>query len=78
MADPVLIKVASVCVTCSKAPWCGHRIGEPVKEASCEDFEKLKGRPGKAHRGLCVNCDRREGCTLPRPPGGVWHCEEYE
>jgi len=28
-------------------------------------------------RGLCVNCAKREGCNLPRPDGGVWHCEEY-
>lgn len=28
-------------------------------------------------RGLCVNCDNRATCTLPRPAGGVWHCEEY-
>lgn len=28
--------------------------------------------------GLCVNCDHRESCTLPRPVGGVWHCEEYQ
>jgi hypothetical protein len=27
--------------------------------------------------GLCVNCEHRAGCTLPRDPGGVWHCEEY-
>lgn len=27
--------------------------------------------------GLCVNCDLVETCTLPRPEGGVWHCEEY-
>lgn len=27
--------------------------------------------------GLCRNCDKRDGCTFPKPPGGVWHCEEY-
>ncbi len=29
------------------------------------------------HLGLCTNCEHRETCTLPRPAGGVWHCEEY-
>jgi len=29
-------------------------------------------------RGLCVNCAHRADCCLPRPEGGVWHCEEYE
>jgi hypothetical protein len=27
--------------------------------------------------GLCVNCDNAKTCTLPKPEGGVWHCEEY-
>jgi hypothetical protein len=30
-----------------------------------------------AYGGLCVNCAERRNCTLPRPEGGVWHCEEY-
>ena len=29
------------------------------------------------YKGLCVNCDSRNTCTLPRPEGGIWHCEEY-
>jgi hypothetical protein len=28
--------------------------------------------------GLCANCKHRETCKFPKPPGGVWHCEEYE
>jgi len=28
-------------------------------------------------RGLCVNCDHRDVCTLRKPEGGVWRCEEY-
>jgi hypothetical protein len=27
--------------------------------------------------GLCVNCEDRDTCAFPKPPGGVWHCEEY-
>ncbi len=30
-----------------------------------------------AERGLCVNCEERNYCLRPKPPGGVWHCEEY-
>ncbi len=30
------------------------------------------------HKGLCMNCDERETCMLPRPESGVWHCEEYK
>jgi hypothetical protein len=28
-------------------------------------------------RGLCVNCDLQYGCTYPKPPRGVWNCDEY-
>jgi len=28
-------------------------------------------------KGLCQNCENRETCLLPKPEGGVWHCEEY-
>lgn len=40
--------------------------------------------PGHALRdenalpGLCGNCEKRASCLLPRPAGGLWHCEEYE
>lgn len=27
--------------------------------------------------GLCSNCAHRGACRLPKPEGGVWHCEEY-
>ena len=27
--------------------------------------------------GLCMNCENRRTCTLPKLAGGVWHCEEY-
>ncbi len=29
-------------------------------------------------KGLCVNCVHRDTCQLPKPRGGVWHCEMYE
>ncbi len=34
-------------------------------------------RNSDRHKGLCVICDGRETCMFPKPPGGVWHCEEY-
>lgn len=27
--------------------------------------------------GLCKNCANRHHCTLRKPLGGVWHCEEF-
>jgi glutamate dehydrogenase (NAD(P)+) len=30
------------------------------------------------YKGLCANCGKDETCTISRPEGGVWRCEEYE
>ena len=27
--------------------------------------------------GLCRTCAARHTCTLPKPEGGVWDCQEY-
>ena len=36
------------------------------------------GKPGAPeYKGLCANCENRDTCVLPRPDGGVWHCQEY-
>ncbi|MBL7133651.1 MAG: hypothetical protein ISS78_06090 [Phycisphaerae bacterium] len=29
------------------------------------------------YKGLCVNCENRNTCILPRPEGEIWHCQEY-
>jgi hypothetical protein len=43
-----------------------------VDSASNEQSPEM--RPLK---GLCINCENRHTCVLPRPVEGVWHCEEY-
>ncbi len=35
------------------------------------------GQGAVEHKGLCVNCENRQECTMARPEGGIWHCEEY-
>jgi hypothetical protein len=40
-------------------------------------------RRGKSARhahepGLCPLCDKKSTCTFPKPPGGVWLCEEFQ
>ena len=35
------------------------------------------GQGAGQHRGLCVNCENREECTMAGPEGGIWHCGEY-
>ena len=27
--------------------------------------------------GLCANCALAGTCRFPKPPSGVWHCNEY-
>jgi hypothetical protein len=44
-------------------------------EASCTN----SGGDGASYvqGGLCCNCENRKHCTIRRPEGDVWHCEEY-
>jgi hypothetical protein len=43
-----------------------------------ELWKKPSGnRPGTEFKGLCSNCEERYSCIYPKPPEGVWHCEEY-
>jgi hypothetical protein len=28
-------------------------------------------------KGLCVDCENRDGCAHAMRTGGVWHCEDY-
>jgi len=40
--------------------------------------ERAASRQGAVeNKGLCANCENLETCTMVRPEGGVWHCEEY-
>lgn len=50
-----------------------------------DEIMTTKGRSGEPQpqevrtlKGLCLNCEIRETCMLPRPVEGVWHCEEYQ
>lgn len=40
----------------------------PTPEAEEADKAELKG--------LCRHCAIRITCRYPKPPGGVWHCDE--
>lgn len=30
------------------------------------------------YQGLCMNCNLRETCALPKSEDGIWYCEEHE
>jgi hypothetical protein len=39
------------------------------------DPDPLLAAPGEL-KGLCRQCARRQTCTYPKPPEGVWQCDE--
>ena len=58
----------------------GVQSAVAVAPASCQRVGGLApSDPDVASRvkGLCKTCANRDGCTFPKPTGGVWHCEEF-
>lgn len=58
--------------------------GEAAAPATVDDRQSARTvaaqhvqKPASDYLGLCSNCEHRDTCRLPRPEGGVWHCEEY-
>jgi hypothetical protein len=46
--------------------------------APAENDESLSNEINRENKkGLCINCNSRDSCMLPRPESGIWHCEEY-
>jgi hypothetical protein len=43
-------------------------------EVTCDSEEKDSAK----YKGLCRNCKKSGICSLPKPDGGVWRCEQYE
>jgi len=54
----------------------GHRDKNSDVIVTAQKVATKKKTPAKL-KGLCENCEHRETCVLPKPEGGVWHCEEY-
>lgn len=50
------------------APGLGHRLRTVPPPQPARAAEWI---------GLCKSCNNRHHCTLRKPPGGVWHCEEF-
>jgi len=51
----------------------------PISPSSTQGTKpSVKKKDSKQYKGLCMICEKRETCTFPKPPGGVWHCDEYE
>jgi hypothetical protein len=88
--DDATNAAVDLCATCLHASDCVYATPDREPVLQCEFFEiegaanEVIDEPAKdveeaptGLAGLCVNCERRADCTLPRPAGGVWHCEEY-
>ncbi len=80
-----------LCTNCRNREQC--RICEARSQAIyfCEEYEAatLQGinwdnqKPvampmPPVEAGICVNCERRHTCSIEKPEGGIWHCEEYK
>jgi len=71
--------------TCSYASalndtwFCEEYLVEPSENAAplADPLVVLKDMTS-SRTGLCVNCELRDSCTYPQPPGGVWFCGEYQ
>jgi len=85
-------KQADLCVNCRHRLDCQYRKPNARPVIFCEEFEieETPSRPSRKRapeaaeaettgslKGLCMNCAHRKTCRLPKPEGGVWHCEEY-
>ena len=84
---------AGVCANCSNQDHCPtpgasrhpiqqcemHEAGPVWRPVSMDVAESRPvAAPVEVHMlGLCMNCENRSQCRLPKPPAGVWHCEEY-
>ena len=80
-----------LCSTCNHASVCATRSLPDKPVFYCEEFDAYVAVPDRAtsptatsprgssgkHKGLCSNCEDHETCPIPKPEGGIWHCEEY-
>lgn len=78
-----------LCMNCEKLETCSYP--STISETwFCEEYSCPKGEPiakpqveqaeqeEEKLAGLCMNCDLRETCKLPKALGGVWFCGEYQ
>jgi hypothetical protein len=82
---------SGLCMNCREAATCMYLRQRGGAVWHCDEYGEGRDEPmasiietprptltePKGLQGLCSNCDARATCTLPRPVGGVWHCEEY-
>ncbi len=55
----------------------GESLHEEVRAGAFTHLKRDDAAPPEHEPGLCPLCDNRPTCTFPKPPGGVWSCEEF-
>ncbi len=87
----MIVEQRELCSTCNNQSTCMYRKTRNHPIFFCEQFDPyvpVSGATVTKHyspqlishnnvKGLCSNCDNYKTCTLPKPEGGIWHCEEY-
>jgi hypothetical protein len=81
-----------LCMTCTHSQSCGFNRDVSQIVLGCDEFGIMTGSEAaisgdqgtgielsstEKFKGLCINCDIRLDCRLPKPEEGVWHCEDY-
>lgn len=79
-----------LCTNCMHREGCSICQARAAAIHYCEEYEAatLQGINWESQQpvampmppieaGICVNCERRHTCTVEKPEGGIWHCEEY-
>ncbi len=71
--DGLAANLAADAASAGRFSWGGEgRVSVVAQEHRVE----VKRRPSP-YKGLCSTCDNQETCAFTKPPGGVWHCEEF-
>ena len=60
------------------APFPSKPLAPPEARASRRAPRRPEDADASGLLGLCRSCACSETCTFPKPPSGVWQCEEYE
>lgn len=84
---------SGLCSICIYFANCTTRQSFKGKILQCEEFddympqqivkeEKKGGGESPVQyaplKGLCMNCDYADSCTIPKPESGIWYCNEYQ
>lgn len=88
--EPAEKQYNGLCRNCMHNSTCTLKRHPEDAIVACEEYDYTMGINLKLHHtpqnegavglhllGLCMNCDSRTDCTLPKAEAGVWHCEEY-